>query len=913
MAVFQSPHWFFLVPLLLVAGWFWKGLHLERPLRALSLLVLVLILADPKINRSQRGMDLWVLVDRSESAAALSEKALPEWKRLLEGSKPSRFDRIRWMNFSGEVVEQTGPETTIAAGASNHTRTRLAIETALASLAPRRQARMLVFTDGFATEPLGDVSSKLQQGGVALDYRLIAAPDATDYQITAMRMPSRKRPGEPFVVEVKIQGTTDGEISVFMARDGGEAREEKVQIKGGVGELRFAARLAEAGAHRYEARIGVQDAYQGNNRFENWIEIVAGPRIVLVTKFPDDPLERILSAQGFTVEKVTDPGRLHAGQLTGAKVLILNNVPAYEIPGDFLSAVDFFVRRQGGGLLMAGGAHSFAAGGYFESPVDALLPVSMELKAEHRKLAVAMAIVLDRSGSMAASVAGGKTKMDLANEGAARAVELLGDFDFVTVHAVDSSPHREVPMTAVGPNRANIISRVRRIGSMGGGIFVYEGLKAGWEDLKKAEVGQRHLILFSDAADSEEPGDYRKLVGEMVAEGATISVIGMGTDKDPDAALLKDIAKLGKGRIFFTDDATTVPNIFAQETVAVARSLFIKEPVGVAATGRWLEISRDSLEWLPQVDGYNLSYARPQASVASITTDAYKAPLVAYVQRGLGRSAAVAFPLGGEFSGSTRQWAAMPDFVQTLTRWLMGETLPPGLGLRTELNGTELTVDLLHDDSWFQRLAVPPKVFLADGTKAGESAVREVTWERIEPGHFRAKAQLEHGKLTRGAIQAGDSAIGFGPLVVGGSPEWSFDRSRIEELRQVSARSGGAERINLAEVWKQPVRKEFASIQPWLLIVALLLVLAEALVTRLGWTWRALSVPGRPVAARSAMAAPAGAYRAEPGQDADKTAPGPEAPSTVRGGSRASAQAEAEDDADGQKRRSRFERAKRRR
>ena len=71
--------------------------------------------------------------------------------------------------------------------------------------------------------------------------------------------------------------------------------------------------------------------------------------------------------------------------------------------------------------MMAGGKHSFGAGGYFESGVDELLPISMELKNEHRKLAVAMAIVMDRSGSMSAGVAGAgggaggrpMTKMDL--------------------------------------------------------------------------------------------------------------------------------------------------------------------------------------------------------------------------------------------------------------------------------------------------------------------------------------------------------------------------------------------------------------------------------------------------------------------------------------------------------------------
>jgi len=902
MVTLASPHWLFLLPAFVLLGGFWRGLRLGNPLRATSLLLLVAVLADPRLERRERGMDLWAIVDRSESAAGLAESGLPEWRRLLERSRADRADRLRWMNYAGEAVEQTGEETSTA-GNPSLTRTRLALETVLAGLAPDRHGRLLLFTDGYSTEPLGDLGWKLQEAGVALDYRLLQPPDDTDYQIVSLALPQRKRPGEPFVVEVEVRGNRDGEVTVRISRDGGEERAETVSVRQGVGRLRFAARLREPGSHRYEARIVEEDARAGNNRFEAWIEVVAGPRILLVTKFPDDPVARVLAAQGLTVETVVEPGRLHAGQLSGTEVLILNNVPAHELPLPFLAAVDFFIRHQGGGLLMAGGRHSFAAGGYYESPIDPLLPVSMELKAEHRKLAVAMAIIMDRSGSMSVTVSGGKTKMDLANEGAARAVELLGDADFITVHAVDSAPHREVPLTVVGPNRGKILNRVRRIGSMGGGIFVFEGLKAGWADLQKAEVGQRHLILFSDAADSEEPGDYVRLLEEMAAGSTTVSVIGLGTQKDPDAALLEDIAKRGGGRLFFTEDATTVPNLFAQETVAVARSLFVRDPVGVGATGRWLEVSGDALDWLPQVDGFNLSYARPESTVSALSTDEYAAPLVATVQRGLGRAAAVTFPLGGEHSDATRAWPGFGDFVQTLTRWLIGETLPPGLGLRTDLDGTELTVDLLHDDSWFQRLAVPPRLFLATGARPGDEA-REVTWERMEPGHYRARAQLEPRQPVRGAVQAGEMAIPFGPLVVGGSPEWELDDARIEELRAVSRQSGGEERVNLSEAWRQPERRTMGSIQPWLLIAALGMVLADALATRLGWTWRHPSAafrPRKPTARRGSS----GAYRATPGGDEP---PAKEAGPTV---APSTTPAEADGDPDGARRRSRFDRAKR--
>ena len=104
---------------------------------------------------------------------------------------------------------------------------------------------------------------------------------------------------------------------------------------------------------------------------------------------------------------------------------------------------------MGGGLLLGGGERSFGQGGYYRSPLDDVLPVSMELREEHRKLRVAIAIVLDRSGSMAMPAAGGKTKMDLANLGTAECIRLLGPEDKVSVIAVDSSPHVIQPLEKV--------------------------------------------------------------------------------------------------------------------------------------------------------------------------------------------------------------------------------------------------------------------------------------------------------------------------------------------------------------------------------------------------------------------------------------------------------------------------------
>ena len=163
----------------------------------------------------------------------------------------------------------------------------------------------------------------------------------------------------------------------------------------------------------------------------------------------------------------------------------------------------------------------------------------------------------------------------------------------------------------------------------------------------------------------------------MVSQNTTVSVIGLGTDADVDAQLLQDIARRGGGRMFFNEDASALPALFAQETVAVARSTFVDKPVGVEPTSGWLEVSSKVIENLPMLDGYNLSYLRDDATAAAYTRDDYEAPLVAFWNRGGGRVAAVSFPLGGEYSARVRRWPEFGDFTQTLARWLMGDDVVP--------------------------------------------------------------------------------------------------------------------------------------------------------------------------------------------------------------------------------------------
>ncbi len=176
------------------------------------------------------------------------------------------------------------------------------------------------------------------------------------------------------------------------------------------------------------------------------------------------------------------------------------------------------------------------------------------------------------------------------------------------------------------------------------------------------------------------------------------------------------------------------------------------------------------MDWLPQVDGYNLSYLRPGASAALLSGDEYRAPLVAFWQRGIGRVAAVTFPMAGDFSKDFRAWSSAPDFVQTLSRWLLPPPAPQGTSLRVKTVGNEVMVELLTDDTWTERLANTPPVLIVSDDPSVRTSLGTMGADRApETG---GKGSSSARRPLRGVVRAGDARWGFGPVAPSVDPEW---------------------------------------------------------------------------------------------------------------------------------------------
>ena len=93
MITFGAPEWFFVLPAVVGIAWRWRGLRLHEPLRAATMVALILALADPRLRLASAGLDLWVLADRSDSAASAMTLQSREIETILERAR-GRDDRV---------------------------------------------------------------------------------------------------------------------------------------------------------------------------------------------------------------------------------------------------------------------------------------------------------------------------------------------------------------------------------------------------------------------------------------------------------------------------------------------------------------------------------------------------------------------------------------------------------------------------------------------------------------------------------------------------------------------------------------------------------------------------------------------------------------------------------------------------
>jgi len=891
---FRHPELLLLLAPAIAAAVKWRGAGRATPVvRSAVVLLLGLAIAGPVLRTTAPGRDLVIVADRSRSMPEGSRGDAIERIALAE-SERGEGDRVAVVSFGGRAIVDRSPSETATFGGFDRevppdgSDLAAALDVALELVPEGREGSILVVSDGEANGPDPALAAlRAFARGVRIDVLPLSRPPVADASIERLDLPERVAAGEPFQFAVWVRADERTEASFALERGDGETLSSgRRRLEPGLNRLLFRDVATAGGIASYRARVETAADRVPENDAGAGAVLVDGPRPILVLNDDGarDSLSSALESAGLPVSvRSPESARLDAVSLSSHRAIVLENVAAPRLGAGAREIREFVVER-GGGLLVTGGKASFGTGGYFLSPLDDVLPVSLEMREEHRKQGIALAIALDRSGSMAAPVAGGLTKMDLANLGASAAIGLLSPIDQVSVVAVDSAPHFVQALTAVDDAR-EIAARVLGIEAGGGGIFCRTALLAAGRTLEAARPRNRHLILFADAADAEEQEECLDIVDRLGRMNATVSVIALGTEGDADAAFLASVAERGGGRVYFTTAPDALPQLFAQDTLTAARAAFLEERSAVRLLPDFLALGEAAFTPFPSIAGHNRVYLRPNATAGAITSGDDPAPIFAFAQRGLGRAAAYAGQVGGTFGAEVVAWDGFAPFFVTIARWLTGQEEPGSVFASVRREGASGVVSIEIDP---EAPEPPDGSLLRARVRTGDGATRDVPLEPVGPNRLEGRFPLETEGIALATLALGDGrAVNLPPIALPYSPEFerSLDRDRGEKtLRKLASETGGVVAPAASELFRGPRGgRALRGVARELALAALVLLLLEIAGRRLalwGDVARLVAALGRRLPGRRAPAPadrPAKKGVAEPAPPGRGTEPPPAA------------------------------------
>ncbi|MBI5517163.1 MAG: VWA domain-containing protein [Deltaproteobacteria bacterium] len=832
---FERP---WVLALLPVALSLW-ALGLRRgsvPRRALSAALalasmVALLLAGAGVQRA-RWTDrrvVLVLVDRSRSmdfVPGLASRVTALLRESAEGARPE--DALGVVSFAG--VAETAlvasavargealsmPTAPAGAGARDHTRIDLALMHGLGELPDGVNGRLVLVSDGDQTagDALG-AASLAGARGIPVDVVALSRPARADVAALRLRAPDRVERGEPVGLALVLRSDREGRGVVELLRDGVRLGAQPVRF--GVGE--DVVHLADVGdtpgVHRYEARLVPDDGLDevpGNERAVGFVRVAGGARALVVdglrARGGGSLLAEGLRAAGLTVDLVGPEGAPEgAGEWGAYDLVVLSEVRMREL--DPLATVHLseLVRELGLGLWMTGSDRSFGPGGYARTPLEEVLPVTLDLRRQRSRASVALAVMIDRSGSMSAPTRDGRTKIDLANEAAARSAALLSPLDRVAIAHVDTSVDWTWRLHLADDPEA--VARAARAGRAGGGgIYTDVALRSAYELLGDTRATIRHVILLADGGDAEQAEDCPRLAAEALRRNLTTSVVAIG--RGHDEAVLERIARAGGGRYYLTEDARRLPAIFAEETVLAARNAVREEPFRPAFL-RGVEVLRGvDPRTVPAVQGWVVTEPRGRAEVLAEAPE--HAPWLARWQVGVGRSAVLTSDLNGRWTAEFGRWPGASALVSQLGLWLARGVRDGGVRVAAVPTPGRLRVEVdatTDSGRWDSALDLVAHVT----GPAGEH--QRVPLEPRGPGRYEAEVPATRGGSWLVAVSAASQGLlGVTGAEVLPSAELASRGGDPQLLSALARRSGGTVRTSLRGVFREP-RERHREARPW--------------------------------------------------------------------------------------------------
>jgi Mg-chelatase subunit ChlD/uncharacterized membrane protein len=660
----------------------WAGVTL----RSVVLALIVLALAGIQVQLPAETLSVVFVLDVSDSISPTEQTRGEAFIRDAVNAMPNG-DRAAVVVFGQDAlverlatVEQALPRLA-SVPVSSRTDIAGAIQLALALFPDEGAKRMVLLSDG--RENLG---AAVQQAELAAAHRIellyvpLGEEDSdAEVLVEALESPADIRLGQEFDLNVVVRSTVNTSAELRVYGDSVLIYSENVTLSVGANRFTVPVEASETGFRRYRAQIVPNtDSRLQNNEASAFTVVHGPPRVLLVEALANEGLNlaEALEAAEMEVDRLPPaqmPNTLP--ELASYDAVVLVNVPAPALPDGVMDILPVYVRDLGKGLLMTGGELSFGAGGYLRTPIEAALPVQMDVRNKEMSANLALVLVVDKSGSMGQChcddpnlnqnydrVAVGQPKVDIAKEAIMRSAGALGEQDYLGVVTYDDRARWALQISplvdpytlegAIGTFTADGSSNMRA------------GVENAYEALKGVDARRKHIILMTDGWVRE--GELTQMAREMSEQGITLSVVAAG---EGSARYLEELAEAGNGRYYPAENILGVPDIFLKETVTSVGEYIIEEPF-FPLPGNISPILRGLDEnALPALLGYNGTTAKRTARLDLLTPRGD--PLLISWQFGLGRSVAWTSDLKGQWARDWMAWEGFSRFASQLVGWAL--------------------------------------------------------------------------------------------------------------------------------------------------------------------------------------------------------------------------------------------------
>ncbi|GAA5496771.1 hypothetical protein Rhal01_02956 [Rubritalea halochordaticola] len=693
---FSSLHYlWWILPIIAILGAIYAFSLVDRPkirkisaltARLLGILLILLALCRPFMKSSTDDLHVVFLLDGSasvsvdgmESALGKIEESISNlgatdsYDLYLYADEPRRVSPEEAKDFIAECRAHGGEAEFRSASKLSSA----IIKTRLRFPADKTK-RLVIYSDGVPTDSqLEKELANLQQEGIEPHFNRLPGLNVAEASVTSFRaLVPVAFEGEIVRMRAEIASSKDMNCIVRLLNRGVSVQQREIKLtKGKENNIGFDVAMNITGATSWTLEIIPEnDHFPANNQVSTTVQVSGKPRVLVIHQNPREmrPFSRAMNKQGIELDIRGARGLpQNLQELLSFKAIILADVPATELTVEQMTNLKRYVGDFGGGLAMLGSENSFGIGGYYNTPIDEILPLVSRYEKEKQKPSLAMVLVIDKSGSMDGA------PIQLARQASKSAVDLMGIQDSIAVIGFDSDSKVIVPMTSVSA-KGSVIDAIDTL-TAGGGTNLYPAMLSAKEMLETSPAKVKHMIILSDGQTMD--ADYLGMASEMASQRITISTVALGDGAAKE--LMAAISQEGKGRYYETTDPSNMPQIFTKETMQASRSA-IKEDVfsSIFMSDHPLANGFEGAEF-PFVMGYVMTKPRPTATVvlAAETGD----PLLAVSRYGLGTTLSYASDLTEKWGSEWLSWDACSKFWNQAIRAVLRKEDGQGISIRQE-------------------------------------------------------------------------------------------------------------------------------------------------------------------------------------------------------------------------------------